>query len=141
MRLRFRHSPLVLRLASAALALLCVAAPLLGSLHEATESHARCLEHGELLDLAATQTAPPHQPAFTGETPVADEDPAAPHETSHQHCLVVASAAQRALFREPQRLAEASAEVDLAQPIALSLAPTQSLELLHVAPKSSPPRA
>jgi hypothetical protein len=126
----------------AALALVILAAPVLGSLHDATVRHVACPEDGELID--APVEAPHAHARATGEarTLFAEQGPAAEaFGENHQHCAITLQAHQRA--REPQRspFVVATPEMPLIasglpQPLRL-----HNLAVYRLAPKASPPLA
>ena len=128
----------------AALAVVLLAAPVLGSLHDATVRHVACPQDGELID--APIEAPHAHARATGEarTLFAEHAPAADAAgENHQHCAITLQAHQRA--REQQQrgtLVVATPEASLiasgpADPLRLHTL----LAVYRLAPKASPPLA
>jgi hypothetical protein len=103
--------------------------------HEARTQHARCAEHGEMVDVTEVAAAEP------GAAPSAQDGlkaapPGAPG-TDDDHCSLCASAIGAATTK--QRIAELSA-THLVELVATAAdEPFRPIALLHVAPKGSPP--
>ena len=125
-----------------ALAMVVVAAPILGSLHDATVRHVACPDDGELIDVPIQV---PHAHArATGDGPSLFPERAPTPEISgenHQHCAIALQAHQRA--REQSRSAPAVATLESSlissgheDPVRL-----HTLALYRLAPKASPPLA
>lgn len=123
---------------AALLALVFVASQLAGYLHAATEHHARCPEHGELIHVDAPAEAA-SRPAVA--TPAEDDHAlrtAAADDHEHDHCYLCPVSRER-LGTVPDTGALAAvlpAEIGHATPAAV--APTGRPRYI-IAPKTSPP--
>jgi len=118
------------RVATLALALVCLAGQLSTVVHLAVVQHTTC-EHGELVEAPlAVTVAQPGDPGVS-----APDDAAPPH--SHDHCVLNTSR------RDGPRLARVSAPLatlEVALPrLCADAPPPASIPLIFVAPKSSPP--
>jgi hypothetical protein len=140
--LHWRHQRGILgRLRSCATvgALFLVAGHAAGLAHDLTAQHARCAEHGELLDIDETQAASgaPALLASRSEVAVAST-PAPPSAAQHDHCAV---AALRSAAWDESSSAESAPQPEFIAAVQLPSAPALggSLALLRVAPKGSPP--
>jgi len=126
----------------AALAVVLLAAPVLGSLHDATVRHVACPEDGELID--APIEAPHAHARAPGEarTLFAEHAPAADRSgENHQHCAITLQAHQRAREQHRSRFVVATAGQSLipsGPPDPLRL---HTLAVYRLAPKASPPLA
>ena len=116
-------------LGAAAIAALLLVTTLLAGWHEATVVHARCAEHGELVDVAAGERP-------LGEHQIAARD-AAP-AGDHDHCTLC----PRAHDGAPPAIAFVRAAMPPATPVA-EAAPREvaivAVRTLRIAPKTSPP--
>jgi hypothetical protein len=126
----------------AALAIVILASPLLGTLHDATVRHVACPEDGQLID--APVGAPHAHARAAGKLPTlfAEHEPAADASgENHEHCVIALQAHQRA--REQSRGAFVSATPETSLTASGPRDPLQlhSLALYRLAPKASPPLA
>jgi hypothetical protein len=124
----------------AALAIVILASPLLGSLHEATVRHVACPEDGQLID-APVGAPHPHARA-AGEGPALFAEHGREADASGEnHCVIAVQAQQRA--REQSRGAFVSATPETSLTASGPRDPLQlhSLALYRLAPKASPPLA
>jgi len=127
----------------AALAMVLLAAPVLGSLHDATVRHVACPEDGELID--APISSPHAHARATGEarTLFAEQAPAADASgENHQHCAITLQAHQRGREQQRSTLVVATPEASLiasgpADPLRLHTL----LAVYRLAPKALPPLA
>ena len=119
------------RLQAAFTALTFVIAGVFSLVHEATTTHVRCAEHGEI-----THVDPGvHGAAVQGDTPVAEGQPPIGH--SHEHCLL-----QCAAHAAPPQPAPAITVVPVAtEHVAIAIVPAVAARdaLYRTAPKTSPP--
>ena len=118
------------RLATLALALVCLAGQLTTAAHLALVQHTTC-EHGELVE-----AAPPGL-AQAGDTGLSAPDEAAAATHSHDHCVLNAS--RRDGPRFSRLLAPLAVSVLLPPSLRADLPPLPAIALILVAPKSSPP--
>lgn len=118
--------------------LIVAAVQLVGVVAEAPHllavAHGTCAEHGELVHL---DPGPEHRAAIPAPDTVS-RGPAAATEHGHQHCAVALGAASRKALRSIAALPPAVlASSHAAPPYLPDL--VRSAEILHVAPKLSPP--
>ena len=124
------------RVSAAVAAFALVFASLLGMVHEATTSHVRCAEHGELVDsdrLPATSAL-----AGPARDTIASAQRSA-HASGDVHCLLASALRQSRIAPRPPTVAAAIvqiAELATAPPPA---ARATSTSLYRIAPKTSPP--
>lgn len=126
-----------------AAALAFVLSSLFGLIHEATTTHVRCAQHGELIDgdmLASA--APPARPTRTASvdelgSTVRDAPAVATH--GHEHCtLISATRESRVVPRAPAVMPAPVAIANLAA-APPRLAAAHGRVLYRTAPKTSPP--
>jgi hypothetical protein len=119
----------VRRLAATAIAAVLLLTTLLAGWHEATVIHARCADHGELIDVAAGERS-------LGEHRIAAHDGAPAGE--HDHCTLC----PRAHDGAPPAIAFIPAVAPAVAPVAVVTprdADILSVRTLRIAPKTSPP--
>lgn len=104
--------------------------------HEATERHAICAEHGDVVELSGDGS---HAPAAdTHPVPILAAD-AALAEADHGHCeLFLRRTDSSALSRQPVATLAPVSELSVAA-VVIRSAPASTVDLLRLAPKSSPP--
>jgi len=127
----------------AALALLTLASPLLGTLHQAAVRHVTCPEHGELVD-APLEAPHPHARPSTGSPAIfAERDPAGPSGAGeeHEHCAVSLMTRVRATEQPRKPFVVSTAEVVVAPSPDRGAPRLRSLAVYRLAPKASPPLA
>ena len=129
-----QRRPRRLRVATAvALASLLVLCNVLAQRHEALAAHRRCVEHGELIDVAST-AARSAAPVANGR--IAARSTAAAGD-EHEHCqLCPASFSPAVAARATLALALVPAWTP---PLAPPRPVPQLVELVRIAPKTSPP--
>ncbi|HEY5948772.1 MAG TPA: hypothetical protein VIV40_24950 [Kofleriaceae bacterium] len=116
-------------------ALLFVVGSWIGLLHEATTSHVRCAEHGELIHgVAAADQAATTQ--VTNPT-VRDLAPIAPRELGHDHCLLTSAVHSVSIASRVPVVATALTTAPTA--IEAPLYVVARADLFRTAPKTSPP--
>jgi hypothetical protein len=127
-----------IRAAAALLALLGLAAPLLGSLHEASVAHVTCAEHGEVVDGDARLSSPTAEHSHDAAVLLAVEAlPGAAH--GHDHCALAAQARERAVALRSASLTERPQAQGLSAPAPEDAPRPAAIALYLLAPKSSPP--
>jgi len=130
------------RRTGAALAVVLLAAPVLGSLHDATVRHVACPEDGELID--APVEAPHAHARATGQAPAlfAEHAPAAGISgEGHQHCAIALQAHQRTREQQRSAFVVATPEETLISSGPRDPLPLHNLAVYRLAPKASPPLA
>lgn len=128
------------RIAASVAALLLLSSPLSEALHTVLVPHAICAEHGEVIHLQGAR-AGTRDPSATDQNPRFDTNGVAA-ESGHEHCPVVAASSRRAAARPNTEslLLPAAASSDVAR-LKVATHPDSSLELVLLAPKTSPPLA
>lgn len=124
----------------AALAVVLVAAPVLGLLHDATVRHVACPEDGELID--APLEAPHAHARATGQAPAlfAEHAPAAGISgEGHPHCAIALQAHQRTREQQRRVFVVATPETSVVASGPRDSLPLHNLAVYRLAPKASPP--
>jgi len=124
----------------AALAVVLFAAPILGSLHDATVRHVACPEDGELIDVPVARAHSHAAVPEEGPSLFAERDPAGPTPAAgqHDHCQIVLQAHVSA--RQPGKVRAVKSTVLVAAvPVPAEPPRLRSLALYRLAPKASPP--
>lgn len=141
-RQTLRHNPSSRARGLAAVLVVAFVGSNLGTyLHEATERHARCPEHGEVIHVAGEATTPWAPDDTTGQestdpsarTPAPD---ALGHD--HDHCYLCPTTRERAVVLAPQPVAVATATTAVRSTIP-DHAAIASSDVYALAPKTSPP--
>jgi len=126
------HDHRTRRLHAALTALAFVFASLLGVLHEATTTHVRCAEHGELIDVPAGIAAAPTRDTTATEKASTSSD-------QDDHCLLASAVREsRIVPRSPVIVPQVAAIGDLVVAGPLVIQPPAK-NLYRTAPKTSPP--
>jgi hypothetical protein len=123
-----------LRWHAALTALVFVAGSLSGLLHEATTSHVRCAEHGELMHGVAGVD---HVHADTTTASVHDLPPIQAPEVGHDHCLVASAVHSVSIASRVPIVATTLTTTRTAievEPVVVA-----RTDLFRTAPKTSPP--
>jgi hypothetical protein len=131
---------------AAVTALVFVLSSLFGLLHEATTTHVRCAQHGELIDsnAAIAHTAHSESPASAAATEALDSvarDRDLPGATmhGHEHCsLISAMRESRVMPRPPGIVPAREAIGDLVAAVSRTMVAPGRV-LYRTAPKTSPP--
>jgi hypothetical protein len=126
--------------AAAALALLCVVGPILGYAHMLLVAHVQCVEHGELLHVAAAHTAvETHANAGrrTAEPSVDARSDVESESHEHDHCGVASARKTQAAVDSVRPVAVAT--VQPARPTSERAVECPPVALYVLAPKTSPP--
>ena len=134
------------RVHAALTALAFVLANLLGVIHEATTTHVRCAQHGELIDsdpaaANAVRTATPASSAVTGDPVGAPRvgDLTADALHGHEHCSLISATRESRMVPRSPALAPARVTAgDLVVSAPRTSAPRGRL-IYRTAPKTSPP--
>jgi len=119
-------------------ALAFVLASLFGIVHEATTTHVRCAEHGELIHRDATLANIEGVEEGAGRDATV-RDPVAGSIQSHEHCSLTSATRESRLVPHPPAIA--SAQVATSR-LALALPRAETArggDLYRTAPKTSPP--
>lgn len=107
-------------------------AQLIGLVHQSTEQHSVCPEHGELIHGRAVAGA------WSGPQASADRVPRAPSD-DHDVCELAAASHERSEAADHARAVEAAPDTEHAASAPPAASPRASLALYLTAPKTSPP--
>lgn len=128
------------RIAASVAALLLLSSPLSEALHTVLVPHAICAEHGEVVHLQGVRGAV-SDPSATDANPRFESDGVAA-ESGHEHCPVVAASSRNSTARGNAEALLLPAVLDSeCTRLDVAARPDSSLELVLLAPKTSPPLA
>jgi len=138
-RIGVRHT-LSSRVQATLTVLVLVLSSMAGVLHDATTTHVRCAQHGELVDRRTdlAELGVPTVHAIQSEIHALPAAPAAGSE-GHEHCALASAIRESRLAPYPPALVAAPVTVS---EIALAARPSEVARargLYHTAPKTSPP--
>jgi hypothetical protein len=124
---------------AAALALLCVVGPILGYAHMLLVAHVQCVEHGELLHVAAATAVETRANAGrrTAEPSVDSRSDVESESHEHDHCCVASARKTQAAVDSVRPVAVAT--VQPAHPMSERAVACPPVALYVLAPKTSPP--